>query len=52
MSTPARGISEALIRRLVQTFYERLLEDPDLAPVFADALSHRWSSHLETMVDF
>ena len=52
MSTPVRGVSEALIRRLVQTFYERVLQDPDLSPIFRDALSHRWGDHLETMVDF
>ena len=49
---PAEGVSEALIRRLVHTFYGRVLEDPDLGPIFTAALSHRWDEHLDTMVDF
>jgi hemoglobin len=52
LATPTRGVSEALIRRLVLTFYERVLQSPDLGPLFTDALSHRWSDHLDTMVDF
>ncbi len=50
--TPAQGVSEALIRRLVEAFYDRVLRDPVLGPIFEGALSHRWSEHLETMVDF
>jgi hemoglobin len=52
IATPAEGVSEPLIRHLVETFYDRVLQDPDLAPNFRDALSHRWSEHLDTMVDF
>jgi hemoglobin len=49
---PARGVTEPLIRRLVETFYGHVLEDPDLGPIFRDALSHRWNEHLSIMVDF
>ncbi|MCB5173816.1 MULTISPECIES: group III truncated hemoglobin [Microvirga] len=49
---PARGVTEALIRRLVETFYGRVLQDPDLGPIFKQALSHRWDEHLGIMVDF
>jgi hemoglobin len=50
--SPAQGVSEPLVRRLVEAFYGRVLRDPDLAPVFRRALSHRWDEHLSTMVDF
>jgi hemoglobin len=50
--TPAEGVSEALIRQLVETFYERVIRDPDLGPIFRRALSGRWSAHLALMVDF
>lgn len=50
--TPARGVSEALIRRLVETFYARVLKDADLGPIFRERLSHRWDDHLSIMVDF
>ncbi len=50
--TPAEGVSEELIRQLVETFYDRVLRDPDLGPIFHHALSGRWSRHLAIMVDF
>ncbi len=50
--TPAEGVSEALIRQLVETFYGRVIRDPDLGPIFRRALSGRWSAHLALMVDF
>jgi hemoglobin len=49
---PAEGVTEPLIRRLVETFYGRVLQDPDLAPIFRQALSDRWNEHLSIMVDF
>jgi hemoglobin len=50
--TPAAGVSETLIRRLVETFYARVLQDPDLAPMFRHAVADHWDRHLQTMVDF
>ncbi len=50
--SPAEGVSEALIRQLVETFYDRVLRDPELGPIFHKALSGRWSEHLRIMVDF
>lgn len=50
--TPAEGVTEALIRQLVETFYDRVLRDPELGPIFHRALSGRWSEHLAIMVDF
>jgi hemoglobin len=49
---PVRGVSEALVRQLVETFYGRVLQDSDLAPIFREALTHRWNEHLDIMVDF
>ena len=49
---PARGVTEDMIRRLVLTFYDRVLEDGELGPIFRQALSHRWDEHLAIMVDF
>jgi hemoglobin len=48
----AEGVSEALIRELVETFYDRVIRDPELGPIFHKALSGRWSQHLRLMVDF
>ena len=52
LDTPAQGLSEAMIQRLVEAFYERVLRDPELGPVFRAALSQRWDEHLQTMVAF
>jgi hemoglobin len=41
-----------MIVALVHTFYDRVLQDDLLGPIFSRALSHRWSDHLATMVDF
>jgi hemoglobin len=49
---PARGVTEDMIRRLVVTFYDRVLQDPELGPIFRGKLSHRWEEHLAIMVDF
>ncbi|MBB4039065.1 hemoglobin [Microvirga flocculans] len=50
--SPAEGVTEAMIRELVETFYDRVIRDPDLGPIFHKALSGRWSRHLALMVDF
>ena len=50
--TPAEGVTEEMIRELVVTFYERVLKDPELGPIFHQALSGRWNEHLAIMVDF
>ncbi|MBD2745121.1 group III truncated hemoglobin [Microvirga sp. BT688] len=50
--SPAEGVTEAMIRELVETFYDRVIRDPELGPIFHTALSGRWSRHLALMVDF
>jgi len=52
MTGAAERITEAEIRTLVHSFYERVLDDAELAPIFEQALSQRWDAHLETMVRF
>jgi hemoglobin len=52
IATPAQGISEAQIQRLVEAFYDRVLRDPELGPIFQGALLQRWDEHLRAMVDF
>jgi len=50
--SPAEGVSEEMIRQLVETFYDRVIRDPELGPIFHKELSGRWSMHLKLMVDF
>jgi hemoglobin len=50
--SPAEGVTEEMIRHLVETFYDRVIRDPELGPIFHGALSGRWSRHLALMVDF
>ena len=49
--SPAEGVSEEMIRQLVETFYDRVIRDPELGPIFHKELSGRWSMHLKLMVD-
>ncbi|MEW5422147.1 group III truncated hemoglobin [Amorphus sp. 3PC139-8] len=44
-------IDEALIERLVVTFYDRIRADAVLAPIFAAEIAD-WGSHLSKMCDF
>lgn len=49
-------VDEAGIRRLVETFYGRVMQDPALAPVFERAIgpfgTAAWGPHLDTMAAF
>ncbi|MDJ0943816.1 MAG: group III truncated hemoglobin [Kiloniellales bacterium] len=45
-------VSEADIRRQVETFYARVRRDPELAPVFEAAIGPDWGAHLDVMTDF
>ncbi|MBL8763807.1 MAG: group III truncated hemoglobin [Phycisphaerae bacterium] len=48
---PAPLIDEAMIRTLVDTFYEDVRDDPTLGPIFARHVAD-WSLHLPKMYDF
>jgi len=45
-------IDVASIRLMVDDFYARVREDPELGPVFASRIDNRWPEHLDKMVDF
>jgi hemoglobin len=40
------------IRLMVDGFYTRVREDPELGPIFASRIENRWPEHLDKMVDF
>jgi hemoglobin len=45
------GIDDAMIERLVRTFYGRVQQDPLLAPIF-DAAVEDWEAHIQTLCKF
>lgn len=45
------GIDEALIGRLVRTFYDRARLDPLIGPVFNEAVTN-WDHHIGKIADF
>jgi len=46
-----RRIDEDSLRALVDAFYTRVRADPELGPVFNDAI-HDWPEHLDRLTDF
>lgn len=46
------GIDEAMIDRLVRTFYGRIRQDVVLGPIFETAIGADWEPHLLKLVDF
>ena len=47
----AAKIDEESLSRLVPLFYDRVRQDPELAPIFNDAIAN-WPEHLEKLVSF
>lgn len=47
----AAGITEPMIRDLVQTFYAEVRRDPVLSPIF-EARVHDWPEHLDKLSAF
>jgi hemoglobin len=45
-------VSEDGIRRLVDAFYARIRNDPELGPIFARAIPGDWQPHLTKMYAF
>jgi len=45
------GLDDAVLRRLVHGFYDRVRRDPLLGPIF-EARIPDWGPHLDTMVEF
>ncbi len=52
---PSAEITPESIRRLVESFYGRVQEDPELGPIFEAVIGRReggWPPHLERMTAF
>ena len=45
-------IDEALVARVVETFYEKIRNDKQLGPIFNTRIDDRWPEHLAKMKDF
>ncbi|MDA8252106.1 MAG: group III truncated hemoglobin [Rhodospirillales bacterium] len=45
------GIDEAMIERVVRTFYERARRDPLIGPIFEDKV-HDWEGHIARLCTF
>jgi hemoglobin len=45
-------VSEPAIRLLVDGFYAKVRQDPELGPIFERTIADGWDSHLATMRDF
>lgn len=48
----AMGIDDAYISVLVDTFYERIRDNPLIGPIFENAIGDNWDAHLARMKDF
>lgn len=46
------GIDDAYVSVMVDTFYERVRANPDLAPIFMAAIPGDWTAHLARMKEF
>jgi hemoglobin len=46
------ALSTESITTLVHTFYDGVRADPELGPVFNNAIGEHWDHHLSRMVDF
>ncbi|MBA5687391.1 group III truncated hemoglobin [Rugamonas apoptosis] len=45
-------LTPAAIATLVHTFYDDVRADPELAPIFNNAIGDQWEPHLARMVEF
>ena len=48
---PSVGVTEAMIRSLVDAFYAKVRNDAELGPIF-HARIHDWDEHLAKLADF
>jgi hemoglobin len=46
------GVTEEMIRTLVDAFYDKVRADPVLGPIFAEKIPGDWGPHLSKMYDF
>jgi hemoglobin len=45
------GIDEAMLERLVRSFYQRLQSNPLLSPIFVERIAD-WGAHISKLCDF
>src|SRR5215213_5321400 len=48
----AAGLTEALVREVIDAFYAKVRRDPILGPVFDDIIQDDWPAHLERITSF
>ena len=48
----AVGLTEALVRRVIDAFYDKVRRDAVLGPVFAGAIVNDWAPHIEKINQF
>ena len=48
----AAGLTEPLVRQVIDAFYAKVRRDPDLGPVFEDIIRDDWPSHVERICAF
>jgi hemoglobin len=48
----AVGLTEALVRRVISAFYDKVRRDAVLGPVFAEAIGSDWAPHIEKINQF
>jgi hemoglobin len=48
----AAGLSEALVRQVIDAFYAKVRRDPDLGPVFDGIIQDDWPAHIERIGAF
>lgn len=46
------GVNEAILRRVIVAFYERVKRDDRLGPVFAAIVGNDWDAHVEKVCSF
>lgn len=46
------GLTEALVRKVIISFYDKVRTDAVLGPVFAEAIGDDWDPHIERIILF
>ena len=46
------SLTQQLVRKVVLSFYERVRCDPELGPVFVNAIGDSWDTHIERIMQF
>jgi hemoglobin len=46
------GLTQALVRKVITLFYDKVRSDAVLGPVFAEAIGDDWNPHIERIVLF